>query len=515
MSINSRCNYESEEGISCQRPIWSAVDKENRFCLFHSHLVDEKREEFNREIELLISGGPTELFLFDNLYNEDIISFVGFVFPNQHLNLSELSTDLSLDFSESSVNGYIILDNAKITGGLIFNNTLLQGIKGSRVTVGSFYFSCDNSMETSIALNESEIKGDFDVESGNILELELTNCNVHGNVVIHDCQIESLSLANSILNGYISLYKVDSERTDFSCCSVRKGLSMQRCLVNTLDIEYLESDHSIEFENSTFGTISAQEMSYNNLLIFRYISFDYPLESLMKKVFGRATFKYKDIRMKLDLRNVYLSKAQFVETDLTGATFGAAYLKEIVFDRVTFAHPKGGWWSINSALLGRPRTAIYEEIAARELRRRKSERRHEYRKRKRKSFEAAETVYRSIKHTMMEQHSGNLARRMRAGELEMRMRGAGTWWERILIAIYRFINGYGISWIRAAILWVMCVYLFAMNVYAGEIGTYEKKTGETTMTTNEMIIYPLDAILHSLELTSVETVDQCPMTSRI
>ena len=223
--------------------------------------------------------------------------------------------------------------------------------------------------------------------------------------------------------------------------------------------------------------------------------------------------------------NVKLEKVNFVNIDLSYVSFQNAFIREINFDSITLpsaklkpseiirllwhiiyvqlpvrdviyiASNKRGKWLRQSLLWGRPNEAIYEETMVARVEKDEKKRKSKFRK--------AETVYRSLKHVMEKQHSFNLARKMRAGELECKLHSGEHGFNRIFLYLYRFFNGFGMRWSRAFVFWLVSILAFA-GLYNGQLAEYRDLNQETQQIKSVTdTINPMQAIWHSFEMTTV------------
>jgi len=296
---------------------------------------------------------------------------------------------------------------------------------------------------------------------------------------------------------------------------------------------------NVSIEDSEIKRLEADNLTYRRVLTLRNV-----------------VFRNEDLSAPSSLENVYLERAKFTNIDLSTVALGGPFIREVVFDRIKFGRPTTQGWQCSSWLLGRPNEAIYEERYARygkksEEKLEEGEEKKEvdptegldksrfldriilwlgrFRgifgiswlgktviklRKKRDRFGAAETVYRTLKHEMEKQHAKGLSRRMRAGELECKLHGEANFFQKIFLFGYRFLNGFGLRWIRALVFWLACILSFAVFFYDSRPAYFDCYRETVRIEDGNVIresgIVPVDvtlnfgdALLHSLQMTSV------------
>jgi len=229
---------------------------------------------------------------------------------------------------------------------------------------------------------------------------------------------------------------------------------------------------NLSITNSEIRRISADNLTHRRGLTLRNI-----------------VFRNDNLNEPSTLSNVCLERARFINVDLSTVALDGPFIREIVFDRISFGKPTTRGWRWSSRFWGRPNEAIHEERYARYF----------PKGNKKDKFCAAETVYRTLKHEMEKQHARGLARRMRAGELECKLHGDSNLIEKILLFIYRFFNGFGLRWIRALVFWLISILIFGL-IYMDQTAVFKINDEEKKAYVNETVDLNLEqAVRHSVE----------------
>ena len=498
MPEEKTCAYKSElTDYKCKRPAWKSGGKKEKYCLFHSEQDEKKKEEFKREIDLFKEGNPTEYLLGGKRGELEFYDFRGFRFPEGCSEFEEHEFIKSVDFDEATFSGYAGFDGATFSGYAGFHGATFSGDAGFHGATfsGDAWFR-GATFSGYARFHGATFNGDasfIDVISKNA-RLYFRGSVLKKNLFVKtsptkETQPASLILDNARVIGNLSIY------------------------------------------DSKLCRILASNLTYRRVLTLRNVIFD-----------------NEDFKAPSTLENVYLERAKFTNIDLSTVALGGPFLREVAFDRIKFGSPSKPGWFCSSFLLGRPNEAIYEERYARYGH--KSDKNEEsdsgekvdkhgfikkirlsfgrFRNRfgfqrirsffrnagKRKDdFGAAETVYRTLKHEMEKQHAKGLARRMRAGELECILHGEANPFQRVFLFGYRFLNGFGLRWIRALVFWLACILSFAF-IYNGRPAYFdcyrETVRIEDGNIVRESGVVPIDitldfgdALLHSLQMTSV------------
>jgi len=263
---------------------------------------------------------------------------------------------------------------------------------------------------------------------------------------------------------------------------IGNSIFFNRSYVLNIDLSSCRCTNNVIFNRTRLKSCNFENLSYGG-----------------RFEFNRIEFENQSIACPTLLDNVILENASFRNTDLSTVAFGESPLGNVVFNRVSFgkATKAVNFWD-HPFFCGRPGEAIYEERIARLISNNINSRIIE--------FDVAEDVYSKLRYVIEEKISGTLSRRMRAGELEMRLHGSSSWLEKILLIGYRFLNGYGLRWFRAFVFWMLCVLAFAFFIYHGQEATYEKF--DIDQQQHVIIAKRLDlpeAVWHSFEITFIIT----------
>ena len=447
MPKKKTCAWKSEiDGWQCPRPVWIGGRSDEKYCLFHSESMDKKKGKFRAEIEEVKIGMPSDIYKMGQKKNCECCDFRGFRFPEgcSDFDVHEFKAAF-IYFSEAQFGDTARFRGAQFSGDAVFKRAIFSG------------------------------KADF---------------------------------------GMASFYK----DADFEGAKFEKDQYFFFNSMGELGLRSAECSGNIIIFNSDLKNIDASRMSYKGLFTLENVNF-----------YGDSE---KD---KSDLNGIYLERAQFIGTNLDRVAFGGAFIKEVIFDRISFGKATDSRNLLSEPwYCGRPDEAIYEERFARHVANLPYPNGNVIEIHL--SFpidlsidekiiglhRSAETVYRTLKHVMKSQNAGNLSRRMRAGELEMRyqvmeLKKPKPWWKpknlwrRFLIwakqqpiGSYRFLNGYGLRWIRTLVLWLVCVFSFAFFGYIGKEVTFEQfdlAQQQYVVRAKKMDFW--EATWHSLEMTSV------------
>jgi uncharacterized protein YjbI with pentapeptide repeats len=359
------------------------------------------------------------------------------------------------------------------------------------------------------------------------------------------------NFASAVFNGDAEFQGVITKDAlfNFEMAFFKKNLIIQissetGCSLASFSFDSSRIIGDLSIEDSEIERIKADNLIYQRVLSLRNI-----------------VIRNNDIMRPSSFENVYLERAKFINIDLSTVAMGGPFIREVIFDRISFGKPTTPGWQCSSLLLGRPNEAIFEERYVRYYKKEKErgeeneEEEGEEQKetgqtsgldesrfwdriilwfgrfpgafglrwlgrliikirKKRDNFCAAETVYRTLKHEMEKQHAMGLARRMRAGEMECKLHGESNIFQKVFLFGYRFLNGFGLRWIRAFVFWCICILSFAWWGYYNQPATFEVYR-EATSVENEKVVKDQrivpqptmmnfnDAVWHSLEMTSV------------
>ncbi|MBW1723583.1 MAG: pentapeptide repeat-containing protein [Deltaproteobacteria bacterium] len=462
----------------CPRPVWEGGGEEEEYCLFHSEQCEAKKDQFKAEIEAVLKGQPSRLFLIGKREYIYLYDFTGFRFPAgcSDFRGHEFSSDAV--FSEATFLNSAYFDEATFRGVAMFagatfrGNAVFDGVKvgGNALFFGAMFRSFARFERAVFGSDAKFFAATFDGNTGFDEAAFRDNAEFYGATFSGSAWFNGATFSgNAVFDGARLKGNTWFSRAIFEGDARFEGTILENSLHITSNsrIEKVFSLNNclckgnILISDSSLGSFNADDLSYDGILTLENVTFTNPKKD------SHST-----------LRNVYLERAKFIGTDLSHVAFGGAFIREVIFDRVTFgqaAETKGG--ATQPWLCGRPNEAIYEERVARKSG-------------TKEDFETAETVYRTLKHTMEEMHAGNLARRMRAGELEMRLHVSTKFWEKLLLILYRFINGFGLRWFRALLMSFGMILLFASSYFiAGKCGA--GATFEEAVTTGDRVEYKL------------------------
>lgn len=467
MPEEKTCAYETvllgNKDYKCSRRVWMDGGPVEKFCLFHSVQYKIKKESFRREIDLFKKGKPTDHLLSSR---KDVIKayyFIGFKFPMGCSDFSEHVFDKDACFHKATFNGEANFEGATFKYTAIFKEGVFNGFANFNKTV----FTCDARFdealfEQDIHMNESQFENKLIFDRANFIKSALFIGMKAGDELRFDG-------SKSDLNIFIRTTPIKPDK--------RLLLSFRGAVVK----------NHIAIVDSEIKCITASGLKFDGVF------------TIMNVVFNND-----NIDLPTEFKAVYLKNVKFVNVDFETVELKGLFFGEVIFDRITFGKPTTLGWKCSTWLLGRPNEAIYEERYARYCDEGK----------KKDKFGAAETVYRTLKHEMEKQHAKGLARRMRAGELECKLQGLLNPFKIILLFGYRFLNGFGLRWIRALVFWLACVFLFAYFGYNTQPATFDVYQESTSIEDGDVVINQrivpqpttmnlADAIWHSLETTSV------------
>ncbi len=489
-------------GWNCPRPIWEKGDSDEKYCLFHSNNINEKREEFIKEINSIEIGSSSTLYHMGMRKAYIFGDFLGFHFPKNTAHFKKHKFPNNVSFEHVMIEGDVDLSSSIVLGYLSFTSANIKGnVNLDNSDIKGYLAFTSVNINGSINLNFAKIGRFLVISESKINELSSWYVNINENIEIQITEIVHVtSFRNAIIGGSVELFNIFStNQIDLYEALIKGGLLINDTFVeHNVIISRCKCMDNLLIKNTKLRLIEADNFKY-------------------KGVFSVCSVEFinQEDECFTNLSNVDLEKARFIGSDLSTIAFGGAFIREVIFDRVTFgkATESKHFWE-EPWYCGRPNEAIFEERIARYKREDDLERAD--------LFKSAETVYRTLKHAMEEQHAHNLARRLRAGELEMQyqvmeLEKPKPWWKpknlwrrfRIWakqqpIGSYRFLNGYGLHWIRTLVLWLVCVFSFAFFGYQGQEATYEKfdLAQQQHVVMAKRVNLP-EAIWHSLEMTSI------------
>ena len=426
------------ETDKCSRPIWEDGGPEEKFCLFHSEQYEIKTEAFNREIDLFKEGIPTEYLLRGKKEDIVIYDFRGLRFPQECSDFRNHEFDKDVMFDKAIFKGKADFFRSTFGGRAWFDRvkfSYFADFTGATFSSLTSFFGATFSKHTSF--NSATFNGEAYF-------------------------FEVLSI-----NAEISFdFAVFKRNITIDTFPVKEHLPASLSFGNT------QVTGDFFLADSEICRISAYNLNYSGGFTLRNIA-----------------FRNDNLNLPSVLGDLCLERANFINIDLSTVALGGTFIREVAFDRISFGKPTTWGWRWSSRLLGRPNEAIYEERYAR----------YGGRNDKKDEFCAAETVYRTLKHEMEKQHARGLARRMRAGELECKLHGDSNLFEKILLFVYRFFNGFGLRWIRALVFWLISILIFGL-IYMDQTAVYKINDEEKQAYINEEVSLNLEqAVRHSVE----------------
>ena len=93
---------------------------------------------------------------------------------------------------------------------------------------------------------------------------------------------------------------------------------------------------------------------------------------------------------------------------------------------------------------------------------------------------------------------------MRAGELECKLHGDSNPFQKILLFVYRLINGFGLRWIRALVFCLICLVVFSLFYWGSDATWLDYEAGkEPYVIVEQRLDNWLHALRHSVETSIV------------
>ena len=541
MSEKKTCAWVSKKGWQYPRPVWEGGDDDEQYCLFHSKNYEAKKEEFNNEIDAVLRGKPSELFLkgerdslMEGIEEEELplsfYDFFGFRFPIDGADFRGKAFDGDVFFDEACFAGNSSFDEAKFCGNVSFYGAKFCGIasfagakfggtavfSGVRFVSEAEFGGARFDGFARFELTDFEGSALFYVaEFGGITGFQGTN--FRGEAGFFGAEFRKLanfdaSIFGSYANFDGAMFSGDAgfriaEFVDYA------GFSEAEFRGNLILNSAVFKKGFFLLGNKIAGSLNLNKCSFNgNIVLYALSSRCLDIGDILfpDKFLTIENISFTDVPPEhYSCLSAALERTRIINTDLSYVSFKGAFLREVQFDRVWFNSGIDKSWKWESRLFGRPKEAIYEERVARKgndesgLNDGKGE---ETRKRN-DAFGAAETIYRTLKHEMEKQHAYGLARRFRAGELECKLHGNYSGTEKFLLFMYRFINGFGLRRIRAGVIWLCFIMLFTFgySLFGGK-ATYEryvdKQVGYVIEKTATQLDIP-NAFRHSLETSTI------------
>lgn len=502
MKEKKTCAFESIEFpfFKCPRPVWEDGGSEEKYCLFHSEQMEKKKEEFKKEIEKIKRGEPSELYKIGQLKRLECRDFRGFKFPEGTADFSMHEFKGDVDFRKAQFEGFAWFFQTKIGGYATFEGAEVRGYV--------WFIGAEIASDT--VFDNTKISGHIDLRSAKIYgDIWFERAEIGGNTLFDEAKIGG-----------------DLHATE---ATFGKNIYLISATLRKLDLSAAKSEGNVTLDRARLTSLALDNFEYKGIL---------SLEG--------TEFKEDDYDRHSTMKNLLLERARFVGTDLSNVAFSGAFIREVIFDRVNFGKaPKAKFFWSRPWFCGRLNEAICEERLAFQQKTEEQETREEagknrkrllknwrkkikksglirsrfpqlflrvksrlrWRKRRTERFKklywSAETTYRTLKHEMEDKHAKGLARRMRAGELECKIQGGRWGLEKILLIGYRFLNGFGLRWLRALAFWLIFVGSLSLFYY-GHFTTFERfdrSTGENI--TIRKVMNEWEAIWHSVEMTSV------------
>ena len=489
----SACKYQDVLG-KCPRPVWEGGGPEEKYCLFHSMQMEKKSEEFLEEIKHIKKGEPSELYKMGQREGYDCGDFGGFRFPSGagyfagHKFEGDVYFSMSIfegnaDFTSAEIGGYAIFSYAKIDGYAIFFDAKIGGFASfSHAKIDGDAIFSSAKIDGYAIFFDAEIGGDasfFDAEIDG--DASFSSAKIDGDAIFFDAKIGGYASSSSAkIGGYAS----------FSSAKIGDDASFLNTKIEkSLILSGAKCGSDVILDQAQMKSLNANGLKYEGLL------------SLEETLFIEGAEQEPST-----VNNVYLERTKIVRVDLSFFSFRGAFIREVLFDSVSFDKElPSKWFHIwkHPWVSGRPKEAICEERQALAEKEKTKKKEH---------YRSAETVYRTLKHEMEDKHAKGLARRMRAGELECKRNEAGViqWF---FLVIYRFLNGFGLRCIRALLFWLILIFMFACH-YTGSFATYDKYEQKLQLQAGRFekverirpelkVVDFGDGLLHSIQMTSV------------
>jgi len=392
-------------------------------------------------------------------------------------------------FSKVTFGGEAEFDIAKFNGVAEFERTRFSSLaRFSRVTFGSVAGFVEAIFLSHVVFTGAAFGSDACFAYANFNGgAQFQDASFIGEVNFEGTTFSiSIWFARATIGGDAVFKDVFSKGTNFffGGALIKKNLIISTrpetgCLPASLSFDSARIIGNLYIEDSEIERIKADNLIYRRVLSLRNV-----------------VIRNDSLEQPSTFENVYLERAKFINLDLSTVAMGGPFIREVIFDRIRFGEPDTKEWKHSSQWLGRPNEAIYEERLARACKDNE----------KRNKFGAAETVYRTLKHEMEKQHAKGLARRMRAGELECKLQGEPGFSQKVILLGYRFLNGFGLRWIRAGLIWLTLIFIFAGGYFflGGEATFDEYDTNTKRYETIKIEQIDLGyAIRHSFETATV------------
>jgi len=427
--------------------------------------LEEKADEFLEEINKIKEKKPSYLYSVGEREKYKLGDFVGFKFPEGLIDLRHIQFESDVTFREAHIKGDLNLSNCVFKGYLAFILAIIKGsiiLEDAHILGDGINFN-EVGVNDDISIKNTVINGRFQLANINAINtVDLSKSRTTGTIFIDTCkQIHILNMSKTQLEGVLDIANTRiMDNFILDKAAIKGDLIITNSRISKI--------HGIDFKCSG-------DMKFTNVDIGK-----------------------DDLLVSSKLHNGIINRMLLNKTNFDNISLHNLIINEADFEDVTLLKPKiKSKWFLSSMICGRPLEALYDEWVARYQNKNPNK--------QSRLIKKTEEVYRKLRGSLEKRNNKQYSRKMRAGELEMKLKGSYSLFEKIIIFLYRLLNGYGLRWLRILIIWIISILSFAWLGYQGKTATYEQynhslKQYEVKVIDELELPY---AIWHSLETSSI------------